>query len=284
MRLLRYGPAGQEKPGVLDRDGNIRDLSGVVRDLDGNALAPASLAKLADLDLTKLPLVTGNPRLGIPVSGVPKFIAIGLNYLDHAKESNMPIPSEPIVFMKATSCLTGPNDDVMQPKYSTKMDWEVEIGMVIGKKAQYVSEDEALQYVAGYCVANDVSERQYQLERGSQWDKGKGFDTFGPIGPYLVTGDEVGDPQNLDMWLDVNGERMQTGNTRTMIFSCAKIISYLSECITLMPGDVVITGTPPGVGMGMKPPRFLKPGDVMSLGIEKLGTQQQKVVPFSLNK
>jgi len=280
MKLLRFGPSGEEKPGALDQDGRIRDLSGLIDDIDSTALSPQVLAKLAALNLDNLPVVTGAPRLGVPVKGASKFIAIGLNYLDHAIEANMPVPSEPIVFLKAPSCISGPNDDVIQPKHSTKLDWEVEIGMIIGKKAQYVSEEEALQYVAGYCVANDVSERNYQLERGGQWDKGKGFDTFGPVGPYLVTCDEVGDPQNLDMWLEVNGERMQTGNTRTMIFNCAKIISYLSECMTLLPGDIVITGTPPGVGMGMKPPRFLKPGDVVTLGIEKLGEQRQKIVPY----
>jgi 2-keto-4-pentenoate hydratase/2-oxohepta-3-ene-1,7-dioic acid hydratase in catechol pathway len=284
MKLLRFGPLGEEKPGVLDQEGRIRDLSGLVDDIDGAALSPAALAKLAALNIDNLPVVTGNPRLGAPVNGTSKFIAIGLNYLDHAIEANMAVPSEPIVFLKAPSCINGPNDDVIQPKHSTKLDWEVEIGMVIGKKAQYVSEEDALQYVAGYCVVNDVSERNYQLERGGQWDKGKGFDTFGPVGPYLVTCDEVGDPQNLDMWLDINGERMQTGNTRTMIFNCAKIISYLSECMTLLPGDIIITGTPPGVGMGMKPPRFLKPGDVVTLGIEKLGEQRQKIVPYSENR
>jgi 2,4-didehydro-3-deoxy-L-rhamnonate hydrolase len=280
MKLLRYGPAGQEKPGVLDADGTIRDLSGVVSDLDGEAISPAGLQRLAALDPRALPVVVGNPRLGVPVARSGKFIAIGLNFTDHAKEAGMAIPSEPIVFLKAISCLCGPNDDVMQPKYAIKMDWEVELGIVMGAKAQYVSVDRALDAVAGFCVINDVSERNYQLERGGQWDKGKGFDTFGPVGPYLVTKDEVGDVHNLDMWLDVNGERMQTGSTSTMIFDCAKIVSYLSECMTLMPGDLVCTGTPPGVGMGMKPPRFLKAGDVMTLGIEKLGEQRQRVVSF----
>jgi 2-keto-4-pentenoate hydratase/2-oxohepta-3-ene-1,7-dioic acid hydratase in catechol pathway len=284
MKLLRFGQPGEEKPGVLDGEGAVRDLSALIEDIDSSVLSPAMLAKIAALDIKSLPVVGGTLRLGIPVKGTSKFIAIGLNYLDHAIEANMPVPTEPIVFLKAPSCLNGPNDDVMQPKHSTKLDWEVEIGMVIGKKAQYVSEEEALEYVAGYCVANDVSERNYQLERGGQWDKGKGFDTFGPIGPYLVTRDEVGDPQNLNMWLDVNGGRMQTGNTRTMIFNCAKIISYLSECMTLLPGDIVITGTPPGVGMGMKPPRFLQPGDVVTLGIEKLGEQRQRIVPYSGNR
>jgi 2,4-diketo-3-deoxy-L-fuconate hydrolase len=280
MKLLRYGPIGEEKPGLLDAEGQIRDLSRVVADLDGHALSPAALQKLASIDPKTLPSVSGAPRLGVPVANVSKFIAIGLNFSDHAREANMAIPSEPIVFLKAPSCLCGPNDDVIQPKYSTKMDWEVELGVVIGSKAQYVSVEDALTYVAGYCLVNDVSERNYQLERGGQWDKGKGFDTFGPVGPYLVTPDEVGDVHRLDMWLDVNGERMQSGNTSTMIFDCAKLVSYLSECMTLLPGDIITTGTPPGVGMGMKPPRYLKPGDIMTLGIEKLGEQRQRVVPF----
>jgi len=280
MKLLRYGPIGEEKPGLLDAEGQIRDLSRVVADLDGHALSPAALQKLASIDPKTLPSVSGAPRLGVPVANVSKFIAIGLNFSDHAREANMAIPSEPIVFLKAPSCLCGPNDDVIQPKYSTKMDWEVELGVVIGSKAQYVSVEDALTYVAGYCLVNDVSERNYQLERGGQWDKGKGFDTFGPVGPYLVTPDEVGDVHRLDMWLDVNGERMQSGNTSTMIFDCAKLVSYLSECMTLLPGDIIKTGTPPGVGMGMKPPRYLKPGDIMTLGIEKLGEQRQRVVPF----
>jgi len=281
MKLLRFGPLGLEKPGLLDTENNIRDLSGVVRDFDGRTLSPEGLRELAAVDMNRLPIVSGSPRLGAPLAGISKFVAIGLNYTDHAKESNMPVPSEPVVFMKAPSCVCGPEDDVIQPKRSTKMDWEVELGIVIGSKAQYVGVEEALNFVAGYCVVNDVSERNYQLERGGQWDKGKSFDTFGPVGPYLVTKDEVGDVHDLDMWLDVNGERMQTGNTRTMIFDCAKLVSYLSECMTLLPGDIITTGTPPGVGMGMKPPRFLKPGDVMSLGIEKLGQQRQRVVPFA---
>jgi 2-keto-4-pentenoate hydratase/2-oxohepta-3-ene-1,7-dioic acid hydratase in catechol pathway len=282
MKLLRYGPAGQEKPGMLDADGRIRDLSGVIADVDGRALAPAALARLSDIDVGTLPVVSGQPRLGNPVANAGKFIAIGLNYTDHAKESNMAIPTEPVVFMKATSCMVGPNDEVVQPRDSIKLDWEVEIGIVIGSKAQYVSVADALDHVAGYCVVNDVSERHFQLERGGQWDKGKSFDTFGPVGPWLVTKDEVGEVQNLGMWLDVNGERMQTGNTRTMIFDCARIVSYLSACMTLMPGDIITTGTPPGVGMGMKPPRFLKPGDVMTLGIDKLGEQRQRIVEFRL--
>jgi 2,4-diketo-3-deoxy-L-fuconate hydrolase len=283
LKLLRYGPMGQEKPGLLDAERRIRDLSGVLPDLNGESISASGLEKLATIDVQSLPVVDGNPRLGVPVAGVSKFIAIGLNFSDHAKEANMAIPSEPIVFLKAPSCLSGPNDDVIQPKYSTKLDWEVELGIIIGTKAQYVSVERALDYVAGYCVVNDISERHYQLERGGQWDKGKGFDTFGPVGPYLVTADEVGDVQNLAMWLEVNGERMQTGSTRTMIFDCAKVISYLSECMTLLPGDVICTGTPPGVGMGMKPPHFLKPGDIITLGIEKLGEQRQRVIPYTEN-
>jgi 2,4-didehydro-3-deoxy-L-rhamnonate hydrolase len=280
MKLLRYGQAGQEKPGLLDTDGTIRDLSSAVADLDGAALSPAALKRLTALDPRTLPTVAGTPRYGVPVANVGKFIAIGLNYIDHAEEAGMAIPTEPVVFMKAISCLVGPNDDVVRPKRSTKIDWEVELGIVIGTKAQYVPVERALEHVAGYCVVNDVSERNFQLERGGQWDTGKSFDTFGPVGPYLVAADEVGDVQALGMWLDVNGERMRTGNTRTMIFSCADIVSYLSEVMTLMPGDVICTGTPPGVGMGMKPPRYLQVGDVMTLGIEKLGEQRQKVLDF----
>jgi 2,4-diketo-3-deoxy-L-fuconate hydrolase len=280
MKLLRYGEPGREKPGLLDAEGKIRDLSEAIADIDGNALSPFRLEELAKLDVRRLPIVNGNPRLGVPVAGVSKFIAIGLNYTDHAQEANMAIPAEPVVFMKAPSCLCGPNDDVIQPKHSTKMDWEVELGIVIGRTASYVTADEALSFVAGYCVVNDVSERNYQLERGGTWDKGKGFDTFGPVGPYLVTCDEVGDVHNLKLWLDVNGERMQSGNTSLMIFDCARLVSYVSECMTLLPGDIITTGTPPGVGMGKKPPRFLKPGDAMTLGIDKLGEQRQRVVPF----
>jgi 2-keto-4-pentenoate hydratase/2-oxohepta-3-ene-1,7-dioic acid hydratase in catechol pathway len=281
MKLLRYGPSGQERPGVLDAEGKIRDLSGVLQDIDGEAISPAGLERLRHLDLRTLPIVPDNPRLGVPVGRVGKFVAIGLNFTDHAKEANMPIPTEPIVFMKATTCLCGPNDDVIKPRKSTKLDWEVEIGIVIGCKAQDVSEADALDCIAGYCLVNDVSERNYQLERGGTWDKGKSFDTFGPVGPYLVTSDEVGDPQNLDMWLDVNGVRMQAGNTKTMIFSCARIVSYVSEVMTLLPGDIITTGTPPGVGMGMKPPRFLEVGDVMTLGIDKLGEQSQRIVAYA---
>lgn len=280
MRLLRYGAPGQERPGLLDAAGGIRDLSGEVPDIGGDAISPAGLARLAQLDVDGLPRVAGTPRLGPPVAGVSKFVAIGLNYTDHAREAGMPIPTEPVVFMKAPSCICGPDDDVIQPRHSTKLDWEVEIAIVIGATAQYVSVDEAPSFIAGYCVANDVSERHYQLERGGQWDKGKGFDTFGPLGPWLVTPDEIPDVQNLDLWLDVNGERMQAGNTGTMIFNCAQLVSYVSECMTLKPGDVITTGTPPGVGMGRRPPRYLQPGDVMTLGIDRLGRQRQRVVPF----
>jgi 2,4-didehydro-3-deoxy-L-rhamnonate hydrolase len=279
MKLLRYGPAGHEKPGLIDRDGHLRDLSGIVSDIDSGVLAPKRLAHLRKFDATKLPLVKGSPRFGVPYVGISKFIAIGLNYADHAAESNAPIPAEPIVFFKATTCINGPNDDIMQPKHSTKLDWEVELGVVIGTKAQYVSEESALEYVAGYTIVNDISERNFQLERGSQWDKGKGCDTFGPIGPWLVTTDEITNPQNLDMWLDVNGEKRQRGSTKTMIFPVAKLVSYVSEYMTLLPGDIITTGTPPGVGMGMKPtPQFLKPGDTMALGIAGLGEQHQRVI------
>ena len=280
MKLLRYGARGREKPGVADRDGNIRDLSKVIDQIDDRTLAPRNLARLARVDPQTLPIVRGNPRLGVPYAGISKFVAIGLNYLDHAQESGMPIPAEPIIFMKATTCLCGPNDDILQPKGSTKLDWEVELGVVIGTQARYVPESRALDYVAGYCVVNDVSERNFQLERGSQWDRGKGCDTFGPVGPYLVTTDEITDPQGLDLWLDVNGEKRQRGNTRTMIFGCAAIVSYVSQFMTLLPGDIITTGTPPGVGLGMKPPSYLKPGDVLTLGIEGLGEQRQRVVPY----
>jgi 2,4-didehydro-3-deoxy-L-rhamnonate hydrolase len=278
MKLCRYGQPGAEKPGLIDRDGRIRDLSGVIKDLGPAELSPSGLAALRKVAPNDLPLVNGTPRFGPCSTGIAKLVAIGLNYVDHAKESGLPIPTEPIVFMKATSCIVGPNDDVVQPRNSTKLDWEVELGVTIGTKAQYVSEERALDYVAGYCIVNDVSERAFQMQ-SSQWDKGKGCDTFGPIGPWLVTSDEVPDPQALDMWLDVNGERMQTGNTRTMIFGVKKLVSYVSSYMTLMPGDVIATGTPPGVGLGKKPnPIFLKPGDVMTLGIQGLGQQRQKVV------
>jgi ureidoglycolate lyase len=278
MRLVRYGDASKEKPGILDAQGVIRDLSGVVADIDGSALAPDSLAKLRGLNADSLPKVGGNPRLGSPVAMPSKLVAIGLNYSDHAKEANQAIPSEPIIFMKATSSICGPNDAVVLPKGSKKGDWEVELAFVIGKKAQSVSEADALSYVAGYLICNDVSEREWQLERGPTWDKGKGFDTFAPLGPWVVTADEIRDPQSLAMWLDLNGKRMQTGNTNTMIFSVKKLVSYISYCMTLLPGDVVTTGTPPGVGLGVKPnPVFLKAGDSMRLGIDGLGEQKQQV-------
>ena len=281
MKLCRYGKNGFEKPGMIDAQGNIRDLSAVVEQIDQGTISPAGLAKLRKIKAETLPLVKGEPRLGVPYVGISKFVAIGLNFADHAREANMAIPPEPIVFMKATTSINGPNDKVIVPKHSAKLDWEVELGVVIGKKAQYVGEDKALDYVAGYCVVNDVSERAFQLQ-SSQWDKGKGCDTFGPIGPWLVTTDEIRDPQNLDMWLDVNGRRMQKGNTRTMIFGVAKLVSYCSRFMTLLPGDIITTGTPPGVGMGMKPePVFLKPGDVMNLGIQGLGEQRQDVVAYA---
>jgi len=281
MKLLRFGPKDQERPGLLDGQGRIRDLSDRIDDIAGEHLSPASLKELAAIDLQTLPVVEGDPRLGPPVARIGKFVAIGLNFSDHAKESNLPIPEEPVVFMKATSCVTGPNDTVVIPRHSVKTDWEVELGVVIGTRASYVTRDAALSHVAGYLVVNDVSEREYQTERGGTWDKGKGCDTFGPIGPWLVTADEVGDPQRLAMWLDVNGERRQTGNTETMIFDVATLVSYVSEFMTLLPGDVITTGTPPGVGMGMKPdPQYLKAGDVVRLGIEKLGEQQQTFVAW----
>jgi len=285
MKLVRYGQPGKEKPGLIDAAGKLRDLSGVVSDIGPDQLSDKVLAKLAKLKTDKLPLVKGKPRMGCPVANVRKFIAIGLNYADHAAESNLPVPKEPIVFMKTTSCIQGPNDDVMLPKGSVKTDWEVELGIVIGKHASYVSQKEALDYVAGYCTINDVSEREYQIERGGTWDKGKGCDTFGPIGPWMVTKDEIPNVQNLTMFLDVNGQRMQTGTTKTMIFGVTKLVSYVSQFMTLEPGDIITTGTPPGVGMGIKKdgqpaPVYLKKGDVMHLGIEGLGEQTQKVVAF----
>jgi 2,4-diketo-3-deoxy-L-fuconate hydrolase len=280
MKLVRYGNPGREKPGLIDSDGRLRDLSSVVPDIGPGQLGQVGLTRIRKASPAKLPLVRGNPRLGSPIAHVPKFIAIGLNYSDHAAEAGMPIPTEPIVFMKATSCIQGANDPVMLPRGSVKTDWEVELGIVIGTRARYVPMNNALACVAGYTIVNDVSEREYQLERGSQWDKGKGCDTFGPVGPWLVTTDEIPNVQRLAMWLDVNGERMQTGNTRTMIFNCAKLVSYCSHFMTLEPGDIITTGTPPGVGLGMKPPKFLKKGDVMTLGIDGLGEQRQLVVPF----
>jgi len=282
MKLLRYGPKGQEKPGTLDAEGRIRDLSGVVADITPDQLWGEGLAALKAIDPETLPLVEGAPRYGVPVNGVRKFIAIGLNFADHAAESNLPIPAEPVVFTKAVSCLTGPNDTVVIPRGSEKADWEVELGIVIGKRASYVEQADALDHVAGYVLINDVSERAFQTERGGTWDKGKGCDTFGPVGPWIVTTDEVGDVQTLDMWLDLNGQRMQTGNTKTMIFGVAEIVSYVSQFMTLEPGDLITTGTPPGVGLGRKPePFYLKAGDVMELGIEKLGSQRQSVVAWS---
>ncbi|MBK5104657.1 MAG: fumarylacetoacetate hydrolase family protein [Burkholderiales bacterium] len=281
MKLCRYGKNGFEKPGMIDAQGNIRELSAVVDQIDQGTISPAGLAKLRKIKAETLPLVKGEPRLGVPYVGISKFVAIGLNFADHAQEVGMAFPPEPIVFMKATTSINGPNDKVVLPKRSTKTDWEIELGVVIGKKAQYVSEDKAIDYVAGYCIVNDVTERGFQLQ-SSKWDKGKGCDTFGPIGPWLVTTDEIRDPQNLDMWLDLNGRRMQKGNTRTMIFGVAKLVSYVSQYMTLMPGDIITTGTPPGVGMGMKPePVWLKPGDVMNLGIQGLGEQRQEVVAYS---
>ena len=275
MKLLRFGPKGQEKPGLLDNSGQIRDLSGIVADIDGKVLSDLSAIRAAKID--SLPVVADGVRIAEPVARVGKFICIGLNYSDHAKESGMPEPAEPIVFMKATSAIIGPNDDVYLPPNAKKGDWEVELGIIIGKEARYVTKDKALDYVAGACVVNDVSEREYQLERLGTWDKGKGCDTFGPFGPYLVTLDEVGDLNNLGLWLDLNGKRVQTGSTASLIFDVPTIVSYVSQFMSLQPGDVISTGTPPGVGLGMKPPVFLKEGDVMELGIDKLGSQKQSV-------
>jgi 2-keto-4-pentenoate hydratase/2-oxohepta-3-ene-1,7-dioic acid hydratase in catechol pathway len=282
MKLLRYGPQGQEKPGLLDADGRIRDLSGHVSDIGGATLGAAGLKALAAIDPVSLPLVEGSPRYGVPVAGVGKFVAIGLNFADHAAESNLPIPAEPVVFNKWVNCLGGANDPVTIPRDSKKTDWEVELGVVIGTRASYVEQADALAHVAGYCVINDVSERHWQIERGMTWDKGKGFPTFGPAGPWLVTADEVGDVQNLSMWLSVNGKRVQDGSTRTMIFTVAEIVAYCSQIMTLEPGDIITTGTPPGVGMGQKPePWYLKAGDVVELGIEKLGAQRQEFVAWT---
>ncbi|MFN9337565.1 MAG: fumarylacetoacetate hydrolase family protein [Alphaproteobacteria bacterium] len=279
MKLLRYGPAGQEKPGILDAAGAIRDLSGIVPDITGDVLSPAALAKIAAVDVNSLPKVAGNPRLGSPVTGMKNLICIGLNYADHAAETGAPIPKEPIVFLKSLNALQGPNDDVVIPRGSVKTDYEVELCIIIGTRAKYVSEDKALDHVAGYAVGNDVSEREWQAERGGAWDKGKGFDTFGPLGPWLVTKDEIPDPQNLAMYCDVDGVREQNGSTKTMIFGVKQIVSYVSQCITLNPGDVIFTGTPPGVGLGKKPtPIFLKAGQTMKLGIAGLGEQTQKLV------
>ena len=278
MKLLRYGPAGAEKPGILDAAGAIRDLSGVVRDIDGFTLSDASLKMLAGLDLNALPKVEGDPRIGACVARPVNFICIGLNFADHAAETGNPIPKEPIIFIKSLSAYSGPYDAVKIPRGSVKTDWECELGVVIGKKASYVSEAEAMDHVAGYCVCNDVSEREYQMERGGTWDKGKGCETFGPTGPWMVTKDEIADPQNLAMWLDVDGQRMQNGSSKTMIFGVVKLVSYVSQFITLHPGDIISTGTPPGVGAGMKPPVFLKAGQTMKVGIEGLGEQSTPVV------
>jgi 2-keto-4-pentenoate hydratase/2-oxohepta-3-ene-1,7-dioic acid hydratase in catechol pathway len=282
MKLCRFGPAGGERPGLIDADGRIRDLSAHVADIGPDAIGPDGLARLAAIDPATLPAVDGAPRFGPCVTGTRHFVAIGLNYADHAAESNLPIPAEPVVFQKWVGCIQGPNDPVTIPRDSTKTDWEVELGVVIGRRASYVEEADALAHVAGYCVVNDVSERHWQTERGMTWDKGKGFPTFGPVGPWLVTADEVGDPQALSMWLEVNGKRVQDGNTRTMIFTVAQIVAYCSQFMTLEPGDVITTGTPPGVGLGQKPePWYLKAGDRVELGIEKLGRQGQEFVAWS---
>ena len=285
MKLCRYGAAGAEKPGLIDADGRIRDLSGHVADIGPDALGKQGLAKLAAIDPASLPLVEGDVRYGACVSGTRQFIAIGTNFADHAAESNLPVPEEPVVFQKWVSCIQGPNDPVTIPRDSKKTDWEVELGVVIGTAASYVDEANALDHVAGYCVINDVSERHWQIERGLTWDKGKGFPTFGPIGPWMVTTDEVGDPQNLAMWLSVNGKKMQNGSSKTMIFTVAQIVAYCSQFMTLLPGDVITTGTPPGVGLGQKPePWYLKAGDVVELGIEKLGEQRQEFVAWDAAK
>jgi 2-keto-4-pentenoate hydratase/2-oxohepta-3-ene-1,7-dioic acid hydratase in catechol pathway len=283
MKLVRYGNVGEEKPGIIDSDGAIRDLNGIFGDIAGANLKPESLAELRKINLKALPLVGGTPRIGACVGGVGKFICIGLNYSDHAAESGMAVPAEPVVFMKATSAICGPYDDVMIPRGSEKTDWEVELGVVIGKEARYVTEEEALSHVAGYCVVNDVSERAFQLEGTGQWVKGKSADTFGPIGPWLVTTDEMPDPQALPLWLEVDGHRYQNGSTATMVFGVAHLISYLSRFMSLQPGDIISTGTPPGVGLGQKPPVYLRPGNVVRLGVEGLGEQRQTVVPWSLS-
>ena len=280
MKLVRYGRPGKEKPGLFDEEGRLRDLSGIMDDIDPAQLSDKALRKLARVDYKTLPLVRGNPRLGVPLTGIRKFIGIGLNYADHAAETGAPIPKEPIIFMKAITCLNGPDDAIVLPQGSKKTDWEVELGVVIGTRAKYVSEEDALKYVAGYCVVNDVSEREYQKERGPQWDKGKGCDTFGPVGPWLVTRDEVIDVQDLDLYLEVNGKRMQTGSTSTMIFSVASIVSYVSRFMTLEPGDIIATGTPPGVGDARTPKRFLKKGEILRLGIAGLGEQQSEVLAY----
>jgi len=279
MKLLRYGPAGAEKPAMLDADGAIRCLASVVRDIDGFTLAPAQIEMLKAIDPTSLPKVEGNPRIGPCVVRPTNYICIGLNYADHAAETGAPVPKEPIVFIKSLGAFCGPNDDVLRPRGSKKLDWEVELGIVIGKTARYIGEDESFDHIAGYCVCNDVSEREFQAERGGTWDKGKGADTFGPTGPWMVTKDEIADPQNLSLWTEVNGKKMQNGSTKTMIFGVKTLVSYVSHFITLHPGDVIATGTPPGVALGMKPePIYLQPGDVMRLSVEGLGIQTQRVL------
>lgn len=278
MKLLRYGPKGEEKPGLLDAEGRIRDLSSAIADIIGDTLAPASLERLRNLDPGSLPIVPGDSRIGAPIANPQKFIAIGLNYSDHAAESNLPVPPEPVVFTKQVSCLSGPFDDVTIPPESKKSDWEVELGVIIGSRAKNISKSDAPGCIAGYCTVNDVSEREFQAERAGQWTKGKSYDTFGPVGPWLVTADEVKDPQKLRLWLELNGKRVQDGSTATMVYDVYFIVAYVSQFFTLMPGDIITTGTPPGVGMGMKPPRYLEPGDVMRLSVQGLGEQQQKVV------
>jgi 2-keto-4-pentenoate hydratase/2-oxohepta-3-ene-1,7-dioic acid hydratase in catechol pathway len=278
MKLVRFGEAGKERPGVIDKDGHIRDLSSHVKDISGDVLSDEALARIAAIDPASLPRLPDGVRLGAPVATPSKFVAIGLNYSDHAAEVGMALPTEPIIFLKAVTSICGPNDHVEKPRESTKLDWEVELGIIIGKRAKYIEESASFSHIAGYCLGNDVSERNFQQERQGQWTKGKSHDTFGPLGPWLVTKDEIADPQNLKMWLDVNGERQQTGTTATMIFKVAKIVSYVSHFMTLLPGDVIITGTPPGVGSGKKPPRFLNPGDVVTLGVDGLGTQRQQIV------
>ena len=277
MKLVRYGNNGQEKPGLIDEEGKLRDLSVAIETIDQATLSPQGLNSLRSIAPDSLPRVKGTPRLGVPFTGISKIVGVGLNYSDHAKEAGMPIPSEPILFMKATTCISGPSDPLLLPPGSVKTDWEVELAIVIGSVARHVPLEQALDHVAGYCVANDVSEREYQLERGTQWDKGKGYDTFGPLGPWLVTRDEVPDPQDLHLWLELNGQRVQDGSTANMVFGCAELVAYISRFMTLLPGDVIVTGTPPGVGLGMKPQRFLQAGDTLRLGIDGLGVQEQVV-------
>jgi 2-keto-4-pentenoate hydratase/2-oxohepta-3-ene-1,7-dioic acid hydratase in catechol pathway len=280
MKLVRFGPAGAEKPGLIDGDDCLRDLSGIVSDIDADTISPAGLARLRNVDVSSLPHITGEVRYGPPVSGTRQFVAIGLNYSDHAAEAKMEVPKEPVIFTKAVSCIQGCNDDVRKPRGSTKMDWEVELGVVIGRRACYADMPQAAECIAGYVVVDDLSERQFQLERGPTWDRGKGCESFGPVGPWLVTADEVGNPQDLGLWLDVNGRRMQTGNTRTMIFDCVTLVSYVSQFMVLLPGDIITTGTPPGVGLGMSPQVWLQEGDVVELGIDKLGRQHHRVVAW----